>query len=205
MGWIIASSVLGAIVLVIFIILMLPIYMYLKYDDDGKVTLYFKILWFKFAEEPDPDSAFAKAAEKIAGISKFKDLETIKKTIKEESLSAATRQFIDVITSLFKQLVALLVNCTVNKLHIKMISASSDAAEAAFEYGISCAIIYSLMGYIEASAKMKQNATKLNLMCDYNSDDSKLSFDIILSIRIYKALAALYNLIKENQEKEIYE
>lgn len=204
MAWIIVGSILGAIALIILIILFLPVYMRLENASNGEVNLYFKILWYKFGQEKNPDSKIVKAAEKVVGLSKFKDLESIQKTVKEESLTESITQFSGVVISLFKQFLSLLKRCRVNKLYIKAVNAGDDAAEAAISYGAACAVVYTLVGYIEGVANVNRNAIDLDLSCRYDTDESEFFYDILVSVRVYKVVGALFKIVKENVERQIY-
>ena len=204
MVWTIIGSILGAIALIILIILFLPVFMRIENVSGKEANLYFKILWFKFGEERNPDSKIVKAAEKVVGLSKFRDLESIQKTVREGSLSESIKEFSGVITSLLKQLLALLKNCTVNKIYLKAQNGGDDAAEAAIGYGSVCAVVYTLVGYIEGVAKVKKNAVKLDLSCDYTKNDSEFYYDILVSVRVYKVIGALFKIAKENVERQNY-
>lgn len=204
MGWIIFGCVLGLIAIIILIILFLPVFMRIENISKSELNLYFKILWFKFGEEKNPDSKIVKAAEKVVGLSKFRDLESIQKTVSEGSLSESITEFSSVIISLFKQFLSLIRRCTVNKLYIKAINGGEDAAQAAISYGSVCAVVYTLVGYIEGVAKMKKNATKLDLTCRYEKEESEFYYDILVSVRVYRVIGALFKIAKENVERQIY-
>ena len=204
MVWTIIGSVLGAIALIILIILFLPVFMRIENLSGKEANLYFKILWFKFGEEKNPDSKIVKAAEKVVGLSKFRDLESIQKTVKEGSLSESIKEFSGVIISLFKHLLGLLKNCTVNRIYLKAKNGGDDAAEAAISYGAVCAVVYTLVGYIEGVAKVKKKAVKLDLSCDYTKNDSEFYYDILVSVRVYKVIGALFKIAKENVERQNY-
>lgn len=204
MGWIIFGCVLGLVALIILIILFLPVFMRIENISGKEANLYFKILWFKFGEEKNPDSKIVKAAEKVVGLSKFRDLESIQKTVSEGSLSESITEFSSVIISLFKHLLGLLKNCTVNRIYLKAQNGGEDAAEAAIGYGSVCAVVYTLVGYIEGVAKVKKNAIKLDLSCDYTKSDSEFYYDILVSVRVYKVIGALFKIAKEKIERQNY-
>lgn len=204
MAWIIVGSILGFIALLILIILFLPVFMHIENVSGDNVNLYFKILWFKFGQEKNPDSKIVKAAEKIVGLSKFKDLETIQKTVSEGSLSESLSEFSGVIISLFREFLGLLKRCKVNRLYIKAVNGGEDAAEAAIGYGAVCAVVYTLVGYIEGVAKLKKNAVKLDLSCDYTNSESDFHYDILVFVRVYRVIGALFKIAKENVERQIY-
>lgn len=205
MGWAIFGIVLGAILLIVFIILMLPLYVILRSDDDGSYLLYGRILWFEFGKEPDPDSTLAKAFSEVLGISQIKKSANPKEEVgKAETVKNTTRQIVNVLTSLLKQVIYLLGFCTVTRFRIKVVSSGEDAASTAIEHGVVSAVVYSLKGYIDSTAKVKKNATKINLSCDFNGGKEEVYFDVRLFVRVHKVIKALFALVKENIEKEVY-
>lgn len=204
MGWLIAGIVFGVIAILILIILMLPVYIHLEGNETGEPVLYLRVLWLRIEQGGDPDNKLAKAAKQVVGISKFEDLKTIRKTLQEDSVSATLKRFTDVFGALLKQVLRLLKQCTVNRLHIRALIACDDAAKAAMEYGAVCALTYPLFGYFRKLAKMKKKALACDFQCAYDHNNSKFSYDVVLSVRIIRILQALLRLIYENIRKEVY-
>ncbi len=204
MVWIIIGSIIVAIAIIVFIILMLPVNVHIENVSSGEFSLYVKILGIKFKgnNKSKSDGKVKQATEDFLGISKFKDLKSIKKTVKEGTLSQSLTDFSGVIVSLFKELTSLFKKCTVKKLYIKFINAGDDAAEAAIGYGAACATVYSLVGYIEGVARVKSRATKLDLGCRYDTTESEFNYHIALSFRMYMLLKSLFKIAKQKAERQ---
>ncbi len=204
MGWWIAGSILGFLALLISVILMLPVYVHIEGDETKEPVLYARLLWLRIEQGGDPDSKLVKAAKQIAGVSKFEDLKTIRKTLQEESVSVTVKRFTDVLGELLRQVLALLRKCTVNRVHIRALIASQDAAQAAMEYGAVCALTYPLLGYFKKLANMKKKALKCDFQCAFGHNNKEFSYDVVFSVRIFYIVQALLRLIKENIRKEVY-
>lgn len=204
MGWLIAGSILGFLALLITVILMLPVYVHLEGDESSEPVLYLKFLWLRIEQGDNPDSALVKAAKQIVGVSKFEDLKTIRKTLREESVSVTLKRFTDVLGELLRQVLVLLRQCTLHRVHIQALIASEDAAQAAMEYGAVCALTYPLFGYFKKLANMKKQALKCDFQCAYDHNNSTFSFNVVLSVRVLRILQALLRLIRENIRREVY-
>ena len=202
MGWIIAGSILGALLLIIAIILLLPVNLHIKSGKDGEMQLYFRILFFKFGEEPNPDSIIVNELKDTFGISKFQNLESIQKTVEEESLLSAAKLFVDTLVSLFRYLFTLLSACTVTRLHLNIVAASEDAAETAMQYGILSSIVHPVVGYISSFARVRKRGVKIKIGCDYSGQKTTVDYDIVLFARLYKVFSVIFAAEKERLMEE---
>lgn len=204
MVWVIIGCIVLAIALIIFIALSLPVNVHIENVSNGELSLYVKILGIKFKgnEKSKSDGKVKQATEEFLGISKFKDLKSIKKTVKSGTLKESLTEFSGVIISLLKELIDLLKKCKVKKLYIKLVNAGDDAAEAAINYGASCAVIYTLIGYIESVAKVSKKATRLDLSCRYDTTESEFSYHLALSFRMYRILSSLIKVARQKAERK---
>ncbi|MBE6946783.1 MAG: DUF2953 domain-containing protein [Ruminococcaceae bacterium] len=202
MGWIIAGSIFGTISLIIAIILLLPVNLHIKSGKDGEMLLYFRILFFKFGEEPNPDSIIVNELKDTFGISKFQNLQSIQKTVEEESLISAAKLFVDTLVSLFGYLFTLLSACSVTRLRLNIVAASEDAAAAAIQYGILNSIVYPIAGYVSEYARVRKRAVKVNVSCDYSVQKASVEYDIVLFARLYKVFSVIFAAEKEKLIEE---
>lgn len=190
----------AALALVIFIILMLPVNIHIESES----PLYFRILCFKFGKKSNPDSTVAKEFQYILGISEYRNINAIKKTISENSASDTVAKLAGTLKTLFGQVVYLFSKCTFSKLHLNIIIASEDAAKTATEYGKTCACLYALLGYVRSVAAVKRNSEKIDVRCDFTEQKSEISYDVVVYVRVFRVVRALFAIVKENIKKEIY-
>ena len=61
-------GILGLIALIITVILLLPVYIIIKNDENGNPIIRYKFLFKTYGENPDPNNPLLKAVKKLAGI-----------------------------------------------------------------------------------------------------------------------------------------
>lgn len=186
--WIVLGVLLG-LAAIITVILLLPVRVILKNDEDNQVTILYKILFKTFGEEPDPDNPVLKAVKQTAGLSKT-DKDVFEHNVKESGLLLTVKDTCRVLLSLLQQVVVLLGQCTVKKFKLTIICTGEDAADAAISYGQCCAVAYPLIGFMNASMKVNKRGQDVRIDCDYRDRDSVFLFDVVLSIPVYRVLAA---------------
>ena len=65
-------GILAFIIILIIAILLLPVYVILRSDENGEVYLRYKILFKTFGEDPDPNNPIIKTLLDASGISELK-------------------------------------------------------------------------------------------------------------------------------------
>ncbi len=201
----IIGIVLAAIALIITVILLLPVRILIGYDDkSGQVTLLYRFLGMKFGDEPNPDSVISKGAKKITGLSKLDSLGSLKGNVNDIGVSATVGQIVDIIAMLLGRVVWILKYCVIEKLNVNIACVGSDAADAAMEYGAVCAVIYPLIGYLYTVTTVRESGESINVTCDFDGGDGSVSLDTVIRVRIVHIVRALFYIIKENAEKNIY-
>lgn len=196
--------VFAAIAAIIAFILLLPVRVIIKYSDGQDVKLLTRFLGKTFGENPNPNSIVVKSAKKITGISKLDSIGTVKKSIDDMGVSATAGQIVDIVMLLLGRFFWILKYCVAEKLHIKAVCAGDDAADAAMEYGAVCAVVYPLAGYIETVMQVKQGGYDVSVICDFESYDTTFELDTVFRVRVFYIIGALFNIIKQNVEKQVY-
>lgn len=202
----IIGIVLAAIALIITVILLLPVRVLIGYDDkNGQVTLLYRFLGMTFGEEPNPDSAISKGAKKITGISKLDSLGSVRGNISDIGVSATIGQIVDILGMLLGRVVWILKYCVIEKFNVDVVCVGSDAANAAMEYGAVCAVIYPIIGYIHTMTTVKDSGENINVTCDFEGSDGRVALDTVIRVRIVHLVRALFYIIKENAQKNVYD
>ncbi len=185
---------------------MLPVNICIKSKDENGITLFFRILCFKFGNGPkrDSDSAIAKELQRMLGISDLRNINTIKKTISESSVSETVANLVGTLKTLFGKVVYLFSKCKFSRLRLDIVIASKDAAKTAVEYGKTCACLYTLLGYVRSVAAIKRKSENIGVRCDFTAQKNQISYDVVVYVRVFRVLRLLFGIVKENIEKEIY-
>ena len=188
-------------------ILMLNVFIVIKSDKNGELYLVYKILGKTFGEEPDPNNPIIVALKKTTGVSQI-DTASLKKSIKESGLTTTVSSTYHILISLLKEIKDLLKFCTAKKLQIDIVCTGEDAAQAAINYGKCSSVTYPFLGMVHSVLKVKRGCEKINISCDYNSQNASFEYDILLSVRLCHLLAALirvaYKEARRNLESEEY-
>ena len=188
-------------------ILMLNVFIVIKSDKNGELYLVYKILGKTFGEEPDPNNPIIVALKKTTGVSQI-DTASLKKSIKESGLTTTVSSTYHILISLLKEIKDLLKFCTAKKLQIDIVCTGEDAAQAAINYGKCSSVTYPFLCMVHSVVKVKRGCEKINISCDYNSQNASFEYDILLSVRLCHLLAALirvaYKEARRNLESEEY-
>lgn len=201
--WGILGIVLGAVALIIALILALPVHI-LIYADRNGVKLLYRVLFLTFGKHPNPNNPVARAAKELIGISKVSDLGRLKRSVGQTGVSATAAQVADILKQLLGRVVWLLPRCRLNRLHLTAVCTGEDAAEAAMEYGATCAVVYPLVGYLETLIPTRARGEDIRILCDLSQAESRFCADVKLSVRIFHAARALLHIIRENVKNEVY-
>lgn len=187
----IIGTVIAVIILLIALILMLRFKLLISYDRQKGLTVLYRILFFTFGKNPNPNSAFAKKLKKMLDIDKIESADAIKQGVEENGISEAIQRIITIVTLLAGRIFWLLKYCRIHKLRIFAVCADEDAANAAIDYGLVCAAVYPLSSIITSNIKTAKNAEDISILCDFEGE-KQLEFDLTVSIRIIHILRALY-------------
>ena len=190
----IIGIVILAVVVLIAVILSLNVSVIAEYDGSGGgLKLLYRILFFTFGKNPDPNSRIAKLIKKILGIDRL-ETEAIKSNVEKDGVSGTLKELSTLIYLLFGKIIWLLERATLRKFKIHAVCGGEDAADTAFEYGLACAVVYPLAGYVTSVIKTKEKGEDVSVICDFDAK-SEVNAEITVSVRIiYAVYAAMKNL-----------
>lgn len=177
------------LVCIITVILLLPVYVIIKSNADDSFYFRYKFLGKTYGENPDPNDPIVKTLKSASGISRL-EKDAIKKNIRDNNLIKTLREDFTLVVDLLKELLGLVKRCKAKVFRLEIVCANSDAAEAAIKYGTCCAVAYPLLGYLRSLIRIKSSGEEVNISCDFNSDESRFSFETILVIPVYRVLGA---------------
>lgn len=187
-------GIVAAIALIITVILLLPVYVVVKSDEQGELMLRYKFLHMTFGENPDPNNPIIRVAKEITGLSKT-DKEVFRSNVKKSGVVITVQDTLRVLLSLLREVVKVVKYCTLTKLELNIVCTGDDAADAAIGYGKCCAAVYPFIGFIGSVMKIKKRGQNIGLRCDYNGGDGEFSYHAVIRIRVCRVLAALIRIV----------
>lgn len=187
-------GIVAAIALIITVILLLPVYVVVKSDEQGQLMLRYRFLHMTFGENPDPNNPIIRVAKEITGLSKT-DKEVFRSNVKKSGVVITVQDTLRVLLSLLREVVKVVKYCTLTKLELNIVCTGDDAADAAIGYGKCCAAVYPFIGFIGSVMKIKKRGQNIGLRCDYNGGDGEFSYHAVIRIRVCRVLAALIRIV----------
>ncbi len=194
-------GIVGFLALLITVILLLPVYVVIKSDEEEGIILRYKFLGKTYGENPDPNNPIIKTLKKAAGLSRLEKKE-MKKSTKKKGYFDTVRESLALILDLLKKILDLLKLCKVKKFYINIVSAEEDAAQAAINYGRYCAVASPVIAFIDANLKIGKRGRDINISCDYDKKEAAFDFDILLMVHLSRVLSALVKVIWEEAKRD---
>lgn len=184
-------SIIGFLCLLITIILLLPVKIIIKSDEEGELYLRYKILFKTFGEDPDPNDPIIKTLKELSGITRI-EKKNVKKNIKAIGYLSTAAEICRLLADFIKELGSLLKYCTAKKFHLRLVCSGEDAAEAAINYGKCCTFIYPLTAALGSNMKVRKKGYDVNVICDFTDRKEDFEYDFLLSVKLAHAVAAFF-------------
>lgn len=176
---------LGISAFIIFLIL-LPISIIIKNDDNNNIIFSIKFLFFNFAFNGDRSENTKKAKKTEQEAEKHK-----KKTAEKKDFKETLSQTMKMLSNIFEELQKVFKHLVTKKFRLQIICTSKDAAEAAIHYGECCAVVYPVLGFISSAIKVKEKGRDIDIRCEYEKNSWEIKYHFILSISVCHILSAL--------------
>lgn len=197
--WIILIILLAVICTILFSKIKIRIF----FSEDGIITV--KYLFFKY-EYFFKDKSGGKISKKKSKKKSKKDKATekdnnyIKKLFKENGILDGACELISIIKLIFEKIILLLSKLEVAKLDLFAEFSEGDAAGTAITYGGVCAFLYPVIGWINATCKVKkQNIDVHTLYTDQKVINFR--FEAVLKVKaislVFVAASFLWSLLKD--------
>lgn len=215
----IIGIVLLVIILLMILILACPVGIIIKNSEKG-LEFFAKVLFIKIPleaeekpkkessvkktsqKEKKPEKSFIKSILDALGISK---LTNVKEDAQKKGFGETIGDTVAVLTNIIKQVVGLFKHIKLKRLYINCICGGEDSAEIAMDYGIACAVIYPLSGYVQSVMKVNHRKTAINVQCDFNREEGLFQIDTLITVRVIYILTAFVNLVKEESQRKLQE
>ena len=196
----IALAVIGVLATLITVILLLPVKVIIKSDENGQLMLRYRLFFKTFGENPNPDDPIVKMLLTASGVERFKK-EQFQKNIRVSGLKETLAESYTLLVGLLKELVFLLKRCTVTKLHIKIRCTGDGPDEAAIHYGESCAVTYSTLNLLRNFVKIRKRGCHVDISCDFFGSEGVFQYDVVLAVSFARVLAALWRVALEEAKR----
>lgn len=175
------------------VVLLLPVHVIIKNDEDNNMILRYKILFKTLGEDPDPNNPIAKAIKKSSGISRI-EKKNLERNIEQSGFSSTVKETFDILVDLLREVVAILKYCTAKKFMLHIVCSAEDAADAAVSFGECCAVAYPAVGAVCSAVKVPNKARDIDIRCDYLSKKDIFRYDFDISVRVFRVLAAFFRI-----------
>ena len=185
--------ILFILALIVTAILILPVDIIIKSGEKGELLLRYKFLFKLYGENPDPNNPIIKAVKKTTGIEKLEAKE-IKKKLKESSYVPTAVETISILKGLLGELGHMLKHFSARLFKIEVKCATSDAADAAINYGQYCALVYPLSAGLGVFIKIPKRARKIKIGFASELDEDKIEYEIIIRVKVMRVLAAFFRI-----------
>lgn len=191
--------ILSAILLLIITLLLLPVHIFIKKDNEEGFTFKIKIWFVELAGDDSEDKKASKNIKKVFGLKKNHPTEKPKEpfTDKVSRYLALIKDVITAASSVIKKI-------TVQRFFLNIVCAEEDAADTAISYGSCCAIVLPIVSAVNSITKIKKDAESINISCDYTSQKGRLDFDLHFTVRLYALLSALIRFGKNRIKRKKY-
>ena len=192
--------VLGAIIVVLITLLILPVK--LRVDYDKELTFTIKYLGFTLLDSEEEDKESKKVLKKVQSTALPTDKESIKSTYKQKGITGTIKYYGDVLLLILKRLRWIIRFVKIRKFVFDLSIASDNAADTAIEYGEVCCVIYPIISFIQTNTNFKFKTNNINIRPDFDSTDSKLKASVLVKAKLIICLIAIAGLLWDYTKKQ---
>ncbi len=197
------------------LLLFLPLRIELHVREDGVFSYRVRYLFLTLTDSETPKkqpAAPRKKAEKKAtgssagpllsllGLQDLTSAAAVKKAIAEKGLVEFLRAVAAAVKRFLGRTARFLRKGVFRKFDLRIVIADEDAADAALQYGETCAVVYPLLTLLSERMRLRQR--KVLLRCDYDAAQSSFRFDGQLSFRLWHIASYLIFLFANYLKKE---
>ena len=191
-------NILTILAALITLILLLPVKIILKNDEENQFTLRFRFLFLTFGADTKKkstsgDNPIVSALLSATGFDRFQT-KTVEKSIRNDGLKKTVSESYTMLTELLREAVALLKRCTVSRLQIKIRCSGDDAAQVAIRYGQYCTATYSLLSVLRNFIKIRKRGCSIDISSNFPAAESVFRYEVVLSFRAARILTGFWRI-----------
>ena len=189
----IALAIIAFLAVLITVILLLPVDVIIKNDENNELILRYKLLGKVYGENPNPNDPIVKALNNASGIHRL-DTKQLKENAQTKPLKEAVSDSLDLIWDLLKELASLLKYGTAKKFHIHIHCTGDDPADNAFLCGKYYAISYGLLHMLRPIIRIPKRACQIQIDSGDLTEKEIFRYDVLLRVHLRYVLAAFWRL-----------
>ncbi len=187
----IALTIIGFLATLITVILLLPVKILIRNDENGELMLRYKFLFKTYGEDPDPNAPLIKILKTAVGADRLSG-KSVQESIRKDGLKRTVKDTYRLLINLLKEIVELLQYGTITRLHVEIRCTGDGADEAAIQYGQYCTATYGLLNALRSFLKVRKQGCKIDISCDFLGEESVFNYDVVLAIRFGRVLAGFW-------------
>nr|WP_319488049.1 DUF2953 domain-containing protein [uncultured Caproiciproducens sp.] len=184
----IALMIILGIILFIFALLLCPISVYARFENEFSAKVSYLFISYKIPSQPQAAEKMEKTGEekseeKNDAYSKIKDI------IRQKGLSGFLNiisEFASIATGAAKKIFSHIV---IHNISVDISVADEDAAQAAICYGYTCSVVYTAMGLFVNNVKCKDY--HIHIVPDFNEKESRILFTCKVKIKLLFILSSM--------------
>ncbi len=187
----IALGIIGFLAALITVILLLPVKILIRNDEQNELILRYKFLFKTYGEEKDPNNPIVKTLRTASGVDRISK-KTLQESVRVGGLQKSIAESYSVLKSLFKEIWHLLKLCKITRVHITIRCTGDDVDKAAIHYGQACAVTYSFVNLLRSYFNVRERGCKVDIACDPFGETPVFRYDLILVTHVRRVLAGLW-------------
>lgn len=193
--------ILGIIGAFVAVVLLLPVYVIIKNDENNNLLIHYRFLGKTYGEIPRPDNSIVKSLKEITGITRAK--ERLSKEKLEDNAYQAVKELLDILGDLLREIASVLRYCTAKEFRIRVVCAADNAADTAISFGRVSALVYGFSAAVENLMRVRKRGRDLYVSCDFENGKKELYYAFHIRVRIYVLFPALLRLAMKEAEREM--
>ncbi len=194
-------TILGLIALVIVVVLLLPVHVIIKNDDNDNLLIHYRFLGKVYGEIPKPDNPIIKSLKEATGITRAQD--RISQGGKWEDAYQAVKEVCDILGDLLTELTDILRFCTAKVFRVRVVCATDNAADTAITFGKVSMLVYGLSTVAESLMRVRKRGRDLYVTCDFENGEKELRYEFLIRVRIYALIPALFRLAMKEAQRQV--
>ena len=185
----ILGIILAVVLLALFFVLMCPVTVNVKTDENKKIKFNVKFLFININNQK------AKPEKKAEGTSKKENI--FKTYHKKYGFTDTVSKTFEMLSEALNELSFILKKAKFKKVYLTITVATDDASKTALSYGRICSVVYPVTAYMDNELKVSRNAFDINIGCDFNTNKPDYSFEIEVSLKSFSAVISAIKLFKK--------
>ncbi len=195
---------LAVITVLTVVLLLLHVKLIIGYAPETGIKVRAKYLFFTFGKKKKESKKKKKGIDLFGIIKKKLGLEFDEEELSDEekakkSIYEKVSTVVLLVTTLADEFIWLFKRLRLDRLHVIAICSGDDAAESATDYGLVCAAVYPLVGYLMENINAKKNAEDVQIGCDFDGN-GYFEFELTVSVKLIYIIRVLISALGDLME-----